>query len=154
MIRVFRLASVLLAATAGSAYAQSPAPAAPEAVDSAAQNVVTTFSIRSGRLQLSSAAHPKPVRLPDGTYTDDINTVIVIVDGAISRIQSSSGTITDISSTRLSRQRVVMLMPSTNALMAVTEITLPSGLFKSDDGKSSLTIMAGRPVAFTIPSGS
>jgi hypothetical protein len=36
----------------------------------------------------------------------------------------------------------------------VTDITLPSGLFKSEDGSTSFTIVAGRPIAFTISAAS
>jgi hypothetical protein len=37
--------------------------------------------------------------------------------------------------------------------MAVTDFTLPSGLFKSGDGLSSVTIVNGRPIAFSLSGG-
>jgi hypothetical protein len=140
-------------AAASAAYAQEPLPAAaPAALDSSTRNVVTAFSVRSGKIALSSAANPGPASLPDGTYTNENNTIIVILDGRIVRIQTSSGAITEISSARVTRLHGIMLTPSTNALMAVSEITLPSGTFKSEDGASSVTVVAGRPTAFTLSS--
>jgi hypothetical protein len=102
---------------------------------------------------LSSKANPKPTALPDGTYTNDSDLIIVFLDGRVSRIQESTDKLTEIGSMRLSRQQRVTLTPSTSALMAVTEFTLPSGLFKSVDGSTSVTIVNGRPIAFTLPGG-
>jgi hypothetical protein len=120
-------------------------------VDSSTRNVVTAFSVKSGKIALSSAANQGPAYLPDGTYTNENNTIIVILDGRIARLQTSSDAITEIALVRVNRQRVIMLTPSTNALMEVKDITLPSGTFRSEDGASSVTVVAGRPTAFTLP---
>lgn len=151
MIPILRLCGVCVVAAASAAYAQEPLPAAaPAMLDSSTRNVVTAFSVRSGKIALSSAANPGPAYLPDGTYTNENNTIIVILDGRIARIQTSSGAITEISSVRVNRLHGILLTPSTNALMAVSDITLPSGTFKSEDGASSVTVVAGRPNAFTL----
>lgn len=151
MIPILRLCGVCVVAAASAAYAQEPVPAAaPAALDSSTRNVVTAFSVRSGKIALSSVANPGPAYLPDGTYTNENNTIIVILDGRIARIQTSSGAITEISSVRVNRLHGIMVTPSTNALMAVSDITLPSGTFKSQDGASSVTVVAGRPSAFTL----
>ena len=155
MIRILRLCGVCVFAAASTAYAQEPVPAsAPAVPDSIARNTVTAYSVKSGKIALSSAANPGPAYLPDGTYKDEGNTIIVIVDGRIVRVQPESGESTDISSVRMSRKNIIMLTPSTNALMAVTDIALPSGTFKIEDGSASFTVMAGRPTAFTIPAPS
>lgn len=156
MIPILRLCGVcLVAAAASAAHAQAPLPAAaPAMLDSSTQNVVTEFSVRSGKIALSSAANPGPAYLPDGTYTSENNTIIVILEGRIVRLQRSTGEITEISSVRVNRLHGIMLTPSTNALMAVSDFTLPSGTFKSEDGRSSITVVAGRPTAFTLPESS
>ena len=152
MIRMLQLACVCVMLGASAAYAQAPSPAAAaDAPDSSTQNVVTTFSVKSGKITLSSAANPKAAFLPDGTYTNESGTIIVILDGVIVRIQRDSGEATEISSVRMNRDRVIMLTPSTNALMQVTDIRLPSGTFKSEDGRSSITVVVGRPTAFKLP---
>lgn len=153
MKRIAGLAALWLLA-GSAAHAQVSLPAAPQPVDSAELNTVTTFSVKSGRIALSSAANPGPVYLPDGAYTNDSNLIIVILEGRISRIQTSVDAITEISSVRLSRNHIITLTPSTSALMAVTDIALPSGIFKSEDGATSFTIVAGRPIAFTLAGSS
>ena len=102
---------------------------------------------------LSSIAFPKRIALPDGVYTNQSDVTIAILDGKVTRIRESTGEITEIASMRLNRDRLVKLMPATNALMAVTEVTLPSGTFKSEDGHNSVTIVYGRPTSFTIAGG-
>ncbi len=135
---------VLLALVSSSAAAQSSDPAA----DSV--NAVTSYSVKSGRLMLSSLAHPKAVSLPDGKYINDAGLILVLLDGSVARVQFGDDGIRDITNTRTNRQKIVVLTPSTNALMAVADMTLPSGVFKSEDGKTSFTVVAGRPTAFTI----
>jgi len=154
MIPTLRLVTVLLAASAGAASAQAPA-AAPAAADSAVTepNAVTTYAIRSGKLMLSSKANPKPTPLPDGTYTNQSELILVFLDGRVTRVQESTDRIIEIASMRLNRDKLVKLMPSTNALMAVSDMTLPSGTFKSADGASSITIVVGRPTEFVISNG-
>lgn len=149
MVPTFRLVATLLAFTASAVSAQTPSPASP---DTTVQdpNAVTAFAVRSGKLMLSSAANPKPTTLPDGAYTNDSELIIVFVDGRVTRVQESTDKITEIGSMRVSRQQRVTLTPSTSALMAVTEFTLPSGLFKSADGRSTVTIVNGKPIAFTL----
>ena len=155
MIPILRLVCVCVVVAARATYAQTPAPTAvPNLPDSSAQFVVTAFSVRSGKIALTSAAKSEPVYVPDGTYTNENNTIIVILDGRMARIQTSAGEIKEISSVRTDRQNVIMLTPSTNALMQVTDIRLPSGMFKSNDGRSSIAVMAGRPIAFTLPANS
>ena len=151
MVTMLRLIPILAVFTSAAVSAQTPAPSDSVAED---PNAVTAYSIRSGKLMLSSKAHPKPVTLPDGAYTNQSDLIIVIVNGRVTRLQESTDKITEIASMRLNRQRVVTLTPSTNALMAVGEFMLPSGTFKSDDGKSSVTIVIGRPTAFMLPDGS
>ena len=152
MIPILRLCGVCVVAAASTAYTQEPLPAAASAMlDSSTRNVVTEFSVRSGKIALSSAANPGPAYLPDGTYTNENNTIIVILEGRIVRLQTSSGEITEISSVRVNSLHGVMLTPGTNALMAVSDIRLPSGTFKSEDGASSVSVVAGRPSAFTLP---
>jgi hypothetical protein len=153
MLRMLRRAAILASVTASAISAQTSSPADVSGTtmqDSATLNAVTEFSVRSGKLALSSAANPGPVYMPDGTYTNQADLIIVIFNGHITRVQESSGGITEISSIRLNRQRVIRLTPSTNALMAVSDMPLPSGTFKSADGQASFTIVYGRPTAFTL----
>ena len=153
MIAVLRGVVVGAAISATAVSAQTPALVPPP--DSAiaglaAQNAVTAVSIKSGRLVLSSAANPGKTLVPDGTYTNELNTIIVIVNGRIARVQESSGSIVEVESISQSRQGVIRVVPSTNALMAVSERPLPSGTFRSEDGQSSIKIVFGRPTEFTI----
>ena len=152
MISLYRLAFVFCAVSIGSAAsAQASSTPAPDSTSSdPAGNVVTKYLIRSGKLVLSSAASPGQTVVPDGTYTSDEGTLIVILEGRINRIQRGSGEIIDVASSRVNRQRVIMVTPSTNALMAVSEIALPSGMFKSEDGRNEFTILLGRPTAFSF----
>lgn len=151
MNRSLGIVVAIVLGSAGTLHAQTAQPpAVTTPVDSADLHTVTTFSVKSGRIALSSAANPGPVYLPDGTYTNDSNLIIVILEGRIARIQTSADAITEISSVRMNRNHVITLTPATSALMAVTEFTLPSGLFKSEDGLTSFTIVAGRPIAFTV----
>ena len=155
MLAVLRRVFIYSAISATAVSAQTPALVPPP--DSAiasltAQNSVTAVSIKSGRLVLSSAANPGKTLVPDGTYTNELNTIIVIADGRIARIQESSGAIMEVESIRQSRQGVIRVVPSTNALMAVSERPLPSGTFRTEDGQSSIKIVFGRPTEFTIPS--
>jgi hypothetical protein len=157
MLLLLRRVAVIIGATAISAGTVAAQSASPVSVtdtasqDTAARNVVTAFAIKSGKLVLSSAAHPKPVHLADGTYTNQAGVILVVVDGEITRIQESTGGITEVSSIRLNRQRIIRVMPSTTALMTVSDMPLPSGTFTSEDGRSSFTIVYGRPTAFTLP---
>jgi hypothetical protein len=102
---------------------------------------------------LSSAANPRRTLLPDGTYKNQAELVIVVVDGRISRILPASGEAIEVASIRVKANRTVAITPSTNALAAVSEITLPSGIFTSADGTSTFTVIQGRPAAFTIGDG-
>jgi hypothetical protein len=144
LLPTLRLALILATITASSVSGQLPA------ADSASQDSVTAFAIRGGRLALSSLANPGRVYLPSGTYKNQSDLIIAIVDGKITRIQETTDQITEISSSRVNRQKMIALMPSTNALMAVQELILPSGTFTSEDGSSSITIVSGRPTAFTV----
>ena len=150
MIRMLSFAALLLAFNAGNVSAQESSYALPDTAAAEDPNAVTTYSVRSGKLMVSSKANPKPTTLPDGTYTNQSDLIIVILNGRVTRIQESTDRITEIASMRLNRQRLVVLMPSTNALMAVGEVMLPSGTFRSEDGQSSVTIVYGRPAAFTL----
>ena len=153
MRAILRSVPFIAAVFASALSAQTPSPAAaPDSIvqDSASLNAVKDFSIRSGKLVLSSAANPGPVYLPDGTYSDESNTAIVIRDGRIARIQQASGDLIEVSAVRLNRRGVITVTPSTNALMAVSDVPLPTGTFKSDDGVSSISIVLGRPTAFTL----
>jgi hypothetical protein len=89
--------------------------------------------------------------MPDGTYTSEAQMIIVIASGAIVRLQQSTGEIVEVASARVSRQNQIRLTPSTNALMAVSDMPLPSGTFTSEDGQSSITILLGRPTWFKLP---
>ena len=141
----------LIAISASAARAQdAPSPPRDTAfADSLDANAVTSYAVKSGRLAIATHGQPKAAILPDGVYTNGSGTSIVIVDGTITRIQSGSGAITEISNVRLNRQRIVVLTPSTNALMAVADMTLPSGDFKSEDGRIAFRIAAGRPTTFS-----
>jgi hypothetical protein len=153
MFATLRRAAFIAAITASAVSGQTPsrvAAADTTVQDSAALNAVKDFSIRSGKLVLSSAANPGPVHLPDGTYSDESNTAIVIRDGKIARIQQASGDLIEVSVVRLNRRGVITVTPYTNALMAVSDMPLPTGTFKSDDGVSSIRIVLGRPTAFTL----
>jgi hypothetical protein len=145
MIRIFALATTWLTIAAHSAYGQPPASA-----DSSASNEVTAVSIKSGKLALSSTANPGPVFLADGAYANEQNTVIVVLHGRIVRIEYASGTVTQVASIRMQKERV-MLTPPVVALMAVSPFPLPSGMFRSQDGVSSLRVVGGSPTAFTVP---
>jgi len=137
----------VIAGAARTAQAQDAVLAAPP--DSSA---VTSFSIKSGKIALSSLKNPGPVYLPDGTYTNEGGAVLVILDGHITRLQRNpDGEMTEIASIRLNRLHGIQLTPSTNALMTVSEITLPTGTFTSADGASSMRVVSGRPTTFTIP---
>ena len=150
MLRPILFAAVIFAGTPAIAEAQDPpAASAADTTDPAARNIVTSYSVKSGRLILSSAANPGPVQMPDGEYTNESGIVIVFVDGSVTRLQRGDRT-NDISNTRLNRQKLVVLTPSTNALMAVSDITLPSGTFKSPDEQSWIRVVVGRPAEFAI----
>lgn len=152
MVRMLRTIAVLSVLGPGTAAAQTPSASLE---DSAVQdsNAVSAYNIRSGKLMLSSKANPKPIALPDGTYANQSGVILVFMDGRVARVQESTDEITEIESMRLNNQRLVRLMPSTNALMAVTEFSLPSGTFTSEDGRNSVTIVFGRPTAFMISGG-
>ena len=152
MIPTIRLVAVLLTVTASAAAAQAPA-SAPADTAATDVNAVTAYAIRSGKLVLSSKANPKPTPLPDGTYTNQADLILVILDGRVTRVQESTDRITEIASMRLNREKLVRLTPSTNALMAVGEMPFPSGTFKSADGLTSFTIVYGRPTEFILASG-
>lgn len=145
LIKSISLAAIISIVAASEAFAQDSTP-----VDSAMRNVVTAFSVKSGKLVLSSAANPGKSYLPDGTYSTEDGAILAIVDGRISRFQRATGEIVEISNVRVTRLGLVALTPSTNALMAVSDFNLPSGTYKSEDGKSSLTVVAGRPTAFVL----
>lgn len=149
VIKAIFLAAIVSIVAASGASAQDST-----SVDAAMKNVVTTFSVKSGKLVLSSAANPGKSHLPDGTYTSEDGSIMVIVDGRITRFQRGSGEIVEIANVRLTRLGLVALTPSTNALMAVSDFNLPSGTYKSEDGLSSLSVVAGRPTLFTLPGGS
>lgn len=153
MIRILQLACVCVVVCASAAYAQETAAPAttPEVVDSAALNAVTTYSMKSGKIALSSVANPKLSFMPDGTYTNESGTVLVILEGLITRLQRDQGEATEIASVHLGRDRVIMLVPGTNALMQVSDIRIPSGTFRSADGLSTMKFLSGHPVAFTLP---
>ncbi len=102
---------------------------------------------------LSSKTNPKPVSLPDGVYTNQSDLVLAILDGRVTRIRESTGGITEIAWMRLNKDRLMKLTPSTNALMTVTDVTLPSGTFKSEDGRSYVKIVFGLPTAFSLSGG-
>lgn len=112
--------------------------------DSSTATAVTAFSVKSGRIMLSSAANPGPVNLPDGSYTNG-DAFMVILGGRIIRVQASVS---------VDRNRIVMLRPAASALMQVSDIPLPSGTFISEDKASSISVMSGRPTAFTPPGSS
>jgi hypothetical protein len=152
MDAVFRLVASLSLFTAATVAAQTAAPALSDTAETH-PNAVTAYAIRSGKLMLSSRTNPEPVSLPDGTYKNQSDLIVVIMNGRVTRIQETTDRITEISSMRLNRQKLVTLMPSTNALMAVNELLLPSGTFTSEDGKTSFTIVFGRPTAFTLSGG-
>jgi hypothetical protein len=153
MIRTFVYAASLSVLTASASLAQTDSLAPPDTV-TGNRDSVTAYSIRSGRLMLSNRANTKPVALPDGAYTNEAGVIIVFVNGRVSRVQESTDKITEIASARLNRNRMVTLTPSTSALMAVSEVILPSGTFTSDDRRTSVTIVFGRPTAFRLPGGS
>lgn len=148
LIKSIPLAAIVSIVAASGAWAQDST-----SVDSAMRNVVTSFSVKSGKLVLSSAANPGKSNLPDGTYTSDDASIMVIVDGRITRFQRGSGEIVEIQNVRVTRLGLISLTPSTNALMAVSDFNLPSGTYKSEDGRSSLTVVVGRPTMFIIPAG-
>jgi hypothetical protein len=87
--------------------------------------------------------------MPDGAYTNESGIVLVFVDGSVTRLQRGDR-LNEISNTRLNRQKLVVLTPSTNALMAVSDITLPSGTFKSPDEQTWIRVVVGRPAEFFI----
>ncbi len=148
---MLRLVALLAVFGASTAYAQDTAPPSSDTTATVNPNAVTAYVIKSGKLMLSSKANPKPVRVPDGTYTNQDNSIIVFIDGSITRVMRSTGEITEIASMRLNREQRIRLTPSTNALMSVSDMPLPSGTFTSQDGRSSVTFILGRPMEFTLP---
>lgn len=144
MMRLFALAAATVVVVAHTSGAQAPAP-----IDSTGPQEVTAVSVKSGRLALSSAARPGPVFLPDGAYSNESNTVIVVLSGRIIRVEYGSDAVRQVASTRLQRQQV-MLTPPVSALMSVSPFVLPSGTFRSQDGANSFKVMSGRPVEFTF----
>ena len=110
--------------------------------------------MKSGKIALSTATSAKPVFLPDGTYTNEGGTVLVIVDGVIVRLERDGGEATFIESVRLNRDKQIMLTPGTSALMQVTDMRLPSGTFRTADGKSFFSVVMGRPTSFNVSGAS
>jgi hypothetical protein len=106
--------------------------------------------MKSGKIALSSIANPKPTFLPDGTYTNESGVILVILEGLITRLQREQSDPIEIASVHLGRDRMIMLVPGTNALMQVADIRIPSGTFISADGLSSLKVVSGHPVSFTV----
>lgn len=151
MFSIIRRVALLTTISATAVSAQTSG-APPDSANPVSPNAVTSFSIKSGKLLLSSSATPKPVTMPDGTYTSEVQTILVISNGSIVRLQQSTGEIVEVASSRISRQNQIRLTPSTNALNAVSDMPLPTGTFTSDDGQSSITIMLGRPTWFKLPS--
>lgn len=131
--------------------AQEQAPASSDIAAAANPNAVTTYVMKSGKLMMSSKTNPKPAPMPDGTYTNQDNLIIVLLDGSVTRVVRSTGETIEVASMRINRQQSIRLTPSTNALMAVSDMPMPSGIFKSADGLSSVTIVLGRPMEFTVP---
>jgi hypothetical protein len=134
--------SMIAALNAAQAQTDTTQPKGPDEV--------TAVSVKSGKLALSSTANPGPVFLPDGAYTNENNTVVVILDGKIMRVEYGSGSVTVVGSMRMQKEKV-MLTPSVRALMSVTPFPLPSGTFTSKDGSASFTVFSGRPTEFTLP---
>ena len=99
---------------------------------------------------VSTLANPTAVSIPDGKYINDAGLIVVFLDGSITRVQFGDDGIRDITNMRTNRQKIVLLTPSTNALMSVADITLPSGVFTSEDGKVTFTVVVGRPTYFKI----
>ena len=149
LIRIALFAS-MISATAASAQSSAPASTPEPAVDSATLYNVTEYSVKTGRLVLASAANPIPVFLPDGTYTNEAGENFVISDGKVVRIIDGAGQATDIAHTRKNRFGLITLTPSTNALMTVSDVKLPSGNFTSDDGLVTFRSVLGRPTSFRI----
>ena len=133
---------VMLAVNA--AHAQDPTVA-----DSIGQNGVRNLSISGGKLVLSSAAHPGPASMPNGAYESDAKTVIVFLDGRITRVEYATGTISQVASMRLQNGRV-MLMPPVTALMQISAFPLPSGTFTMRNGSAFLKVVSGRPAEFSL----
>ena len=146
MIRMPGLAATCIVVAMNASGAQTPAPA-----DSLRPNEVTAVSIKSGKLALSSSANPGPVFLADGAYKNESNTIIVIVDGRVIRVEYGSGTVSRVASMRVQNERV-MLTPPVIALMSVSPFPLPSGTFTSHDGGHWFKVMSGRPTEFSIRS--
>jgi|SRR5689334_4100903 hypothetical protein len=146
MIR-FIAAACVVVAFALPAQAQETEVAQATITDA---DTVTAFAIKSGRLALTSTAHPGANYLPDGPYTNEGGTKIVFVDGSLVRVERTSGSITDIMTMRTNRQKMVILTPATNALMQVADMNLPSGTFRSEDGRTLISVMSGKPVAFVL----
>ena len=144
MKRMIGLGATCLMVALNATNAQTPAPA------DTAPNAVTAVSIKSGKLALSSAANPGPVFLPDGAYTNESNTTIVFLDGRILRVEHGSGTVDQVGSVRIQRDRV-MLTPSVRALMAVSPFALPSGTFRNQEGNSWFKVVSGKPTEFGLP---
>lgn len=140
---------MLAIAVGGGIAALNVLGAQDSAADSTAPNQVTAVSIRSGKLALSSAANPGPVFLPDGAYRNDANTVIVILDGRIIRVEYGSGTVTQVASSRVQRGRV-MLTPPVTALMSVSPFPLPGGTFTHQDGAAWVKIVSAMPTEFVV----
>jgi hypothetical protein len=143
MIRIPGIAAACLMVAVSTLPAQTPASA-----DSIGAHEVGALSIKSGKLALSSAANPGPVFLPDGVYTNESNTVIVVLDGRITGVEYESGKHVRVASLHMQRDRV-MLTPTVTALMSVSPFPLPSGKFTSQDGVT-LTVVSGRPTEFTL----
>ena len=141
MLRTLGLVATGILVAVNAPRAQSPAPE-----DSTASNEVTAVTIASGKLALSLKGEPGPVFLADGVYTNESKTVIVVLDGRITRIEYASGTVTRVASIRLQDQRVILTPPVT-ALMPVSPSPLPSGTFTSQDG-AILRVVSGRPTEF------
>ena len=145
MLRMLGLGAAGLLVVVNATHAQVPASA-----DTMPPDGVTAVSVKSGRLALSSAANPGPVFLPDGAYTNESNTTLVILDGRIMRVEYGSGTVAQVGSIRMQKDKV-MLTPSVRALVSVSPFVLPSGTFRTQDGSSWFRVESGRPVEFTIP---
>jgi hypothetical protein len=114
-------------------------------------NAVTAAAIRYGKLALSTRAHPGANYLPDGTFARvESFSRFVVKGGLIVGRVKLNGEVTPIESIRLD-VGVLKLSPEKTPGMTQTEMILPDGNYKTEDGRTTLTLTGGKPTRFVLP---
>jgi hypothetical protein len=153
------LASVSAAVSAG---AQVESNRTPTTSDSDAKSAVTAYAIRYNKLAMSSLAQPGANYIPPGTYKDDKGHVITVVEGRFTLVKVNSAVTVAVETTELTPERQLQLLGRVATTTSITptgttsstagkSFPFPAGSYRSEDGKSTFTVVDGRPTKFTFP---